>query len=100
MSLAAPLFTNHPICDSIRNSAGANCVASSEKGDFRESRVGSVGCSTRQRNLRTRLDPEKWMPVFRKACPRAGPEGSCSIKNLERDLDSIENDRAPGENPD
>src|SRR5437879_6510180 len=39
-------------------------------------------------------DPEKWIPVFRKARPRARPEGSCSIQNLERDRDSIENDRA------
>src|SRR5262245_14455827 len=32
--------------------------------------------------------PEKWIPVFRKACPRARPEGSCSNNNLERDDDS------------
>jgi hypothetical protein len=25
-------------------------------------------------------DPEKWAPVFRKACPRARPEGSCRNK--------------------
>jgi hypothetical protein len=33
-------------------------------------------------------DPEKWLPVFGKACPRARPEGSCSNKKLERDDDS------------
>jgi hypothetical protein len=32
--LAAAMFTNHPICDSIRTSAAANCVSSNEKGDF------------------------------------------------------------------
>jgi hypothetical protein len=26
MSLAGPMFTNHPICDSIRNSLAENCV--------------------------------------------------------------------------
>src|SRR5258708_3715591 len=34
------------------------------------------------------------IPVFRKACPRARPEGSCSIENLKRDRDLIQNDRA------
>jgi hypothetical protein len=34
MSLAAPMFTNHPICDSIRTSAAANCVSSNEKAIF------------------------------------------------------------------
>src|SRR5262249_28934119 len=33
-------------------------------------------------------DPEKWIPVFGKACPRARPEGSCSTNKLERDDDS------------
>src|SRR5262249_46887009 len=33
-------------------------------------------------------DPEKWVPVFGKACPRARPEGSCSNNKLERDGDS------------
>src|SRR5262249_45650446 len=30
-------------------------------------------------------DPEKWTPVFGKACPRARPEGSCFTNKLERD---------------
>src|SRR4029077_12753150 len=30
----------------------------------------------------------KCVAVFRKACPRARPEGSCSNKNIERDDDS------------
>src|SRR5262249_38779357 len=33
-------------------------------------------------------DPEKWVPVFGKACPRARPEGSCSNDRVERDGDS------------
>src|SRR5262249_42315086 len=33
-------------------------------------------------------DPEKWIPVFGKACPRARPEGSCSNNKVERDGDS------------
>ena len=33
-------------------------------------------------------DPEKWMPVF--------PKSLCSAKNLERDIDSTEGARAPG----
>src|SRR5262245_36536179 len=33
-------------------------------------------------------DPEKWIPVFGKACPRARPGGSCSNNNVERDGDS------------
>jgi Sensors of blue-light using FAD len=49
-----------------------------------------------QERRRLEHDPEKacpgldpgWMPVFRKACPRARPEGSCSTKDLERDDDS------------
>ncbi len=39
-------------------------------------------------------DPEKWIPVFRKACPRARPEGACSIKDLECDNDSTCSRRA------
>src|SRR5882757_10828174 len=42
-------------------------------------------------------DPEKWAPVFRKACPRARPEGSCSSKKPERDDDSKKNHHALGE---
>jgi hypothetical protein len=37
MSLAAPMFTNHPNCDSLRSSPAANCVSSREKSDVRES---------------------------------------------------------------
>src|SRR5262249_21118091 len=33
-------------------------------------------------------DPEKWIPVFGQACPRARPEGSCSNNKLERAGDS------------
>src|ERR1700691_161256 len=54
MSSASPMFTNHPICDSIRSSAVTNCVSSNGKGDFLESRVQSVGCSTRQRKLQSK----------------------------------------------
>src|SRR5215831_14610602 len=40
----------------------------------------------------TEHDPDrvsaKCVAVFRKACPRARPEGSCSNKNIERDDDS------------
>src|SRR5712671_5890093 len=41
-------------------------------------------------------DPEKWTPVFRKACPRARPEGSCSNQKIERDDDSKKSHHAPG----
>src|SRR5580704_3098472 len=34
MWLVEATFTNHPICDSIRSSAAANCVSSSKKAIF------------------------------------------------------------------
>ena len=37
-------------------------------------------------------DPEKWEPVFGKACPRARPGGSCSNKKLDRDDDLKKSD--------
>ena|SRR5579872_6015643 len=44
--------------------------------------------------LRLEHDPEKYEAVFRKACPRARPEGSCLNKELERDDDSTKSHRA------
>src|SRR5262245_17389695 len=40
-------------------------------------------------------DPEKWIPVFGKACPRARPGGSCSNNKVERDDDSKKSHLAP-----
>src|SRR5262249_7162287 len=40
-------------------------------------------------------DPEKWIPVFGKACPRARPEESCSNNKAERDGDSKKSHIAP-----
>src|SRR5882757_5113214 len=39
--------------------------------------------------------PDGWVPVFRKACPRARPEGSCSNKKIERDDNSKKSHHAP-----
>src|SRR5262245_8195186 len=42
-------------------------------------------------------DPEKWIPVFGKACPRARPEGSCPNNKVERDDDSNKSHLALGD---
>src|SRR5262249_21171981 len=61
----------------------------SRKDGTRPGRDGQIGRSLEH-------DPEKWIPVFGKACPRARPEGSCSNNKPERDGDSKKSHLALG----